>query len=306
MRNSNVCPRGFIINAQRRRLRADLSLIFVTLIWGTAFVAQRTASEQIGPLTFNALRFALGAIVIGILIGPRNLCTIDRAELRGGVLLGAILYIAATLQQIGVSETTAGKAGFITGLYIVIVPLLMAIVWRERVGLSVWIAAALALIGLFLLSVQSDFQVAQGDVWVLASALGWALHILFIARLSPRFDPLRLALYQYSACALFSLLPSLLLERASWINIDRAWVPIVYTGLLSIGVGYTLQVVAQRDTPPAHVAIILSMEALIAALSGWVLLNETLNAQQIAGCMLMLCGMLLAQVQSFKPITSTT
>jgi drug/metabolite transporter (DMT)-like permease len=178
----------------------------------------------------------------------------------------------------------------------------MALVLSERIGPSVWVAAALALIGLFLLSVQSDFQLARGDVWVLASAFGWALHILFIARLSPQFNPLRLALYQYSTCALLSLLFSLLVELASWARIDAALPAIVYTGLLSIGVGYTVQTVAQRETPPAHVAIILSMEALVAALSGWVLLNESLHARQIAGCALMLCGMLLAQIQSFKPV----
>jgi drug/metabolite transporter (DMT)-like permease len=287
-------------DTRQRRLRADLSLILVTLIWGTAFVSQRDASAHLGAFTFNALRFALGALIIAMLIGLRHWRAPDRAEVRGGILLGALLFAAASLQQIGVSETTAGKAGFITGLYIVIVPLLMALVWREKIGRSVWLAALLALLGLFLLSVQSNLELAHGDVWVLVGALGWALHILLIGHLSPRFNSLRLALFQYLTCALFSLLPSLLLERDSWLRIDQAIWPIVYTGVLSIGVGYTLQVVAQRDTPPAHAAIILSMEAVVAALAGGLLLQEQLNVQQIIGCALMLCGMLLAQLPSVK------
>ncbi len=281
------------------RLRADLFLLLVAVVWGSAFVGQRLGMEQVGPFAFNAARFAVGALTLGPIIGWQRLRAMPRGELRRGALLGLLLFGAASLQQIGLIWTTAGKAGFITGLYVVIVPLLLAALWQEWSTWSSWLGAALATAGLFLLSVQisrTDLRLAPGDGWVLGSAVVWALHVIAIGRIAPGRDPLRLALVQFVVCALLSVPVSLLLEPGSWAGLLLAAPAVLYTGVLSIGLGYTGQVVAQRHTTPAHAAIILSLESLFAALFGWLVLGEALSPPQLAGCGLMLTGMLLAQV----------
>lgn len=287
------------IRSNRRRT-ADLALCFVALAWGSAFVAQRTAAAQVGAFTFNAARFALGGLIILPLVLGRRRRTLTRIDRRAGALLGLLLFAGAALQQIGVGGTTAGKAGFITGLYIVIVPLLLAAIWRERLPWSNWLGAGLASVGLFLLSVQSEFKLSPGDGWVLASAFGWALHVIALGRLAPGRDPLQLALVQYAVCALLSAGAALAFEREVLAGAARAWREIAYTGCVSIGLGYTLQIAAQRYTPPAHAAIIISLETVFAALAGWILLGETLSTQQMAGCGLMLAGMGLAQLRVMR------
>jgi drug/metabolite transporter (DMT)-like permease len=286
---------------------ADLALFLVAVVWGSAFVAQRTGMEQVGPFTFSAARFALGGLTLLPVQRWHRLRRLAGAEsppsfplqgrdLRAGSLLGLLLFGGASLQQIGLVHTTAGKAGFITGLYVIIVPLLLAVVWRERVGWGSWLGATLAVAGLFLLSVQAGFRLAPGDGWVLAGAVVWALQIIAIGRVAPGRDPLRLALVQYLVCALLSLFLALAFEWETWGGVLQAGPALLYAGVLSVGLGYTAQLVAQRYTTPAHAAIILSMESLLAALFGWLLLGETLTARQLLGCGLMLAGMLLAQV----------
>lgn len=298
----------------QRRLWADLSLLLVAVIWGNAFVAQRLGMEHVGPFAFNAVRFAVGGLVIvlalGVLEGPagglRRLHSMDSTELRGGALLGVLLFAGASFQQIGLIYTTAGKAGFITGLYIVLVPLLLALVWRERVGWTAWLGAVTAVVGLFLLSQQEQsashllagFRLAPGDGWVLGSALMWALHVIAIGRIAPERDPLRLAMIQYLVCSLLSVPVALVLEPGAWVGVLLAAPAILYTGLLSTGLAYTGQIVAQRHTKPPHAAIILSLEAVFAAIAGALFLNETLTTQQLVGCGLMLAGMLLAQAKA--------
>ncbi|MEE9616650.1 MAG: DMT family transporter, partial [Anaerolineae bacterium] len=189
--------------------------------------------------------------------------------------------------------------------YVVIVPLMLALVWRERVGWGGWLGAGLAVAGLFLLSVQAEFRPSPGDGWVLVSAFLWASHVIAIGRITPGRDPLRLALVQYFVCALLSLLAALVVERWRWDGLLLAGPAILYTGILSAGLGYTAQVVAQRRTTPGRAAIILSMEAVFAALFGNLLLGERLTPQQLLGCGLMLAGMLLAQVSSLTQSSST-
>jgi drug/metabolite transporter (DMT)-like permease len=285
-----------------------LILLAVAVVWGSAFVAQRMGMEQVGPFAFNAARFALGGLVLLPICVARetrffgkNL--VSSPTLRGGVLLGLLLFGGASAQQVGLVHTDAGRAGFITGLYVVIVPLLLALVWRERVGRSVWLGAGLAMAGLFLLSLNLNLnlRLSPGDGWVLAGAFLWALHVIAIGRITPGRDPLRLALVQYFVCAALSLLAALVLERGTWDGVLLAGPAILYTGILSTGLGYTGQVVAQRRTTPARAAIILSMEAVFAVLFGNLLLGERLTPQQLLGCGLMLAGMLLAQVSSFTP-----
>jgi drug/metabolite transporter (DMT)-like permease len=194
--------------------------------------------------------------------------------------------------------TTAGKAGFITGLYVVIVPLLLALLWQEWTGWSSWLGAMLACAGLFLLSIQTDLRLAAGDGWVLGSAVIWASHVIAIGRVAPGRDPLRLAMVQFVICSGMSVLTALAVEPGTWTGLPLAAPAVLYTGVLSIGLGYTGQVVAQRNTKATHAAIILSLESVFAALFGWLILEEALSPQQLVGCGLMLAGMLLAQVRA--------
>jgi drug/metabolite transporter (DMT)-like permease len=279
-----------------KRLQADLSLLLVAVIWGSAFVAQRLGMDQIGPFAFNAARFAVGSLTLIPILGWQGLRVPPWNELRSGALLGMLLFVAATLQQVGLVWTTAGKAGFITGLYIVIVPLLLALVWGEWAGWSDWLGAGLGAAGLLLLSVERGFRLAPGDIWVIGSALMWALHVIAVGQLAPGQDPLRLAFLQCLACSLLSFPAALVLEPGTWAGLPLVLPAVLYTGVLSIGLGYTAQVMVQRHTTPTHAAIILSMESVFAALSGWLLLGESLSGKQLVGCGLMLAGTLLAQI----------
>jgi len=292
-------------NQKGERIRADLILLALAVIWGSAFVAQRTGMNHVGPLTFIATRFVLGCLVLLPIIRWPRLRALPRDELAGGALLGTLLFIGAACQQIGLISTTAGKAGFITGLYVVIVPLLSALFWRQRIGWGSWSGAALAVAGLFLLSapdMAGTLVPSVGDLWELAGAFTWALHVIAVGRIAPKRDPLRLALVQYAVCALLSGGFALTLESHTWAGIAPAIPAILYAGIFSTGVAYTGQIVAQRHAPAAHAAIIMSMESPFAALFGWLLLNERLSGVQLLGCGLMSVGMLLAQASTLiKP-----
>lgn len=285
-----------------RVLRANFLLLLTALIWGAAFVAQRVGMEHMGPLTFNAIRFALGALALLPCISWMNghKTNLSREYLfRGGMLLGGVLFLGAWLQQFGLVYTTAGKAGFITGLYVVFVPLI-GIFLHHRYGLGTWGGAILAIAGMYLLSVTQDFSIDKGDALVLASAFFWAIHVLLVGRLTKGIaavDAMRLSMVQFAICALISLLGAAASEKISLTGIRGGLIPILYGGLLSVGVAYTLQVVAQRDARPAPAAIILSLEAVFAVLAGWLLLGEVLTMRALIGCTLMLCGMIWSQVR---------
>jgi len=268
-------------------------------------VAQRVGMDHVGPLTFNGVRFALGALTLMPLAlrqspaakMPAELLPsfTTRQTLLGGALAGIALFAGATLQQVGLLYTTAGKAGFITGLYVVIVPLL-GMIWRQWPGWGDWTGAILAAAGLYLLSVSEQFTLAPGDAWEVAGAFMWAAHMLIIGWLSPRVNGIRLACAQYIVCSTLSLLVACFTEEILLSGLLAATVPILYGGVMSVGIAYTLQVVAQRVAPPTHAAIILSLEAVFAALAGWLILGETLSLRAMLGCGLMLSGMLVAQL----------
>jgi drug/metabolite transporter (DMT)-like permease len=292
-----------------RTVRADALLLLTATIWGFAFVAQRVGMAYVGPFTFNGVRFALGSLSLVPL-----LFILDRRPtkardllppagkpslLAGGTLAGLFLFAGASLQQVGLVYTTAGNAGFITGLYVVIVPL-MGLVLRQQTHRGTWLGAVLAAAGLYFLSITDQFRIAWGDLLELMGAFFWAAHVLIIGWLSPRMDALKLAITQFAACSLLSLLTAVLIETITLEGLRQAAVPILYGGLGSVGIAYTLQVVAQKDAPPAHAAIFLSLEAVFAALGGWLLLNEVLTPRAILGCGLMLAGMLLSQLWDFR------
>ena len=275
------------------------------MLWGFAFVAQRSGMEFVGPFTFNAVRFTLGGIsLIPLLLlnkrrkfinEPQLPLSSNKILLRGGIIAGIILFFGASLQQGGIVYTTAGKAGFITGLYIILVPIL-GIMFKQKTSSAIWLGALIALAGLYLLSVQENFSIGLGDLLVLASAFFWGLHVLVISRFSPKTDPIQLAFFQFMLCAFFSLIASLIIESTTLQNILDASVPILYAGVVSVGIAYTLQVVAQRDAHPSHAAIIMSLEAVFALFGGWIILDESIPLRGLIGCGLMLTGMIISQV----------
>jgi drug/metabolite transporter (DMT)-like permease len=287
--------------------RSDSLLFLAAVIWGSAFVAQRVGMSYVGPLTFNGVRFALGSMVLLPLamrgdqdpeVGKGSQqAMITWQGLWGGCVAGLMLFSGATLQQVGLVYTTAGKAGFITGLYVIIVPL-MGLLLGHRPGWGGWAGACLATVGLYLLSVTGAWRFAPGDLWVLFGAFFWAAHVLTLAWLSPKMDRLKLACTQYVVCSILSIIGAGFIEAITIEGIAGAAVPILYGGVLSVGIAFTLQVVAQRHAPPTHAAIILSLEAVFAALAGWLILGEILSLRALIGCMLMFLGMLSALLWS--------
>ena len=285
----------------------DLLLLLTAVIWGVAFVAQRAGMQHVGPFTYNAVRFALGSLALLPLIAVRQRSAARRqtpapataprpiGALGAGLIAGAILVFGASLQQVGLVYTTAGKAGFVTGLYVVLVPL-SGLLWRQKAGWSSWTGALLCVAGLFLLSVTSAFTVERGDLIVLAGSFFWAAHVQVVGWLSPRTDPVKLACVQFAVCSLASAAAALALEQPRLPSILDAAVPILYGGILSVGVAYTLQVVAQRHAPPSHAAILLSLESVFAALGGAVILGERLGTRETVGCVLMFAGMIVSQL----------
>lgn len=293
----------------KRVFRADWLLLLAAVIWGAAFVAQRVGMEYVGAFTFNGIRFALGLLVLlpmairnpkKVILeagSGRHLRTTRSQAIWGGALAGLILFSGASLQQVGLVYTTAGKAGFITGLYVVIVPIL-GLFWGLKSGRGGWLGACLAVAGLYLLSVTKDLTLAPGDLLVLLGAFFWAGHVLILGWLSPKMNRLRLSCAQYGVCSALSLIVAVLTETIALHNLVLAAVPILYGGIASVGVAYTLQVVAQRYAPPAHAAIILSLESVFAAVAGWLILGEIMSLRGIIGAGLMLTGMLTAQLWS--------
>lgn len=285
--------------------RANALLLLTAAIWGFAFVAQRVGMRFVGPFTFNGVRFALGSLaLLPLLAAQRRRSTAAfswRALLPGGLLAGVALFAGASCQQLGMVTTTAGKAGFITGLYVVLVPIL-GLLRRQRTGAGAWIGAGLAVVGLYLLTMTADASVlrmtalTRGDLWVLLGAFFWALHVQIISWLTQRIAALPIAVLQFAVTALLSGAVAGLTEAVTLQGLRGAALSILYGGLLSVGVAYTLQVVAQRDAQPTHAAIILSLEAVFAMLGGVLILSETLTPQGLVGCVLMLAGMLVSQL----------
>jgi len=289
-------------------IRSNLLLLTTAAIWGFAFVAQRVGAQYLGTFTFNGVRFALGAFSLLPLIMVRYKKTgasrrerfLPGSAWRAGTIAGAILFSGASLQQLGLVETTAGKAAFITGLYIVIVPLL-GIFLQQRIHPCAWLGVAVATAGLYLLCITKSFTIAGGDLLELSGAFFWALHILAIDRFLKKVDAVKLSFIQFLTCAALSLIVASFFEKINPAAFSRAMIPLLYGGIGSVGVAYTLQVVGQKHAKPSHAALILSMETVFAGIGGSLILGETLGVRGYLGCVLMLAGMLLAQFSNFKP-----
>jgi len=281
----------------------NMGLLFLTaFIWGTAFVAQSVGSGLVEPFTFNGTRCLIGAatLFLCILILNRKK-TINSKEYKkkdlavGGLLCGILLFVASSLQQIGIQYTTAGKSGFITAFYIVFVPVL-GIFMRKKVGARMWFAVLIALSGLYLLCVNEAFHVELGDFLILICAIVFSMHILVIDHFSPKVEGIKMSCIQFFVAGILSLPFMFLLETPEINTLMLAWLPLLYTGVLSCGVAYTLQIIGQKNVNPTVASLILSLEACISVLAGWIILGERLPLREGIGCMLMLGAILLTQL----------
>lgn len=284
---------------QNNKYTADLILLLVAAVWGFSLVAQSMGLEYLGPFGFNAGRFLLGALVLIPVCLFWHKASIPSwpAMLKGSIAAGFILFMGASLQQAGLQYTTAGNAGFITSMYIVFVPV-FGLVLAQKTGINTWLGAGLAVTGLYLLSIGENFSINPGDALVLAGAAFWAGHVLLIAKLARQLNNLMLSLLQFIFCGLLCTVLAISFESANFStdNLLAAWQPLLFAGVLTVGIGHTLQVVGQRSAPASHAAIIMSLEAVFAALGGWLWLNEHLDTRQFTGCALMLAGVLLSQL----------
>jgi len=285
--------------------KARFILLLTAIIWGLAFVAQRAGMENIGPFAYNGIRFALGSFSLVPLLflkqkppeSPKE--KPDKILLwAGGILCGLFLFAGSSFQQVGMVYTTAGNGGFITSLYVILVPV-FGLFWHHKVNLKTWLGAIIAVAGLYFLSVRQSLTFAFGDGLVLISAFFFAGHVLMIAKYAPKTNVIRLSIIQFALASLLSLVISIFIETTTIENIRLAAIPILYGGIMSVGVAYTLQVYAQKNTHPVHAAIILSMESLFAVIGGILILNEPLTFSIAMGGILMFGGVILSQI-SFK------
>jgi drug/metabolite transporter (DMT)-like permease len=285
-----------------RHYRADALMLLTAMIWGSTFVAQRLGMDHIGPFLYTGLRFLVGALTVLPLIWllrkptkPDARARLSKPMLLGSLALGGVLTIGINLQQIGLMFTTVTNSGFITGLYVILVPVFGLFIGM-RTHKGTWAGALLALVGMVLLSVGPGFQVASGDWLQLVGAGFWAAHVLMVGALASRYDAILVSFIQFVVCAVVSLVLAFIFEPIQLPMIQQALPAILYAGVLAVGVAFTLQVVAQKDAITSHAAIILSLEAVFAALAGWLILGETLSPRGLLGCALMLGGMLTAQL----------
>jgi drug/metabolite transporter (DMT)-like permease len=280
-------------------LRADLILLLTAFIWGLAFVYQRSGMDHIGPITFTFGRFLIGALAIVplwyVMEKPKQIFAFNKVN-RNAALLGLVLTLGMLLQQWGMVYTTAGRAGFLTGVYLVFVPLI-GLFFRNKTEWPTWVGMSLALAGLYFMGQIDGGEIFIGDILVLISSLLFALHIIFTGMIANHASPFRLIFVQFSVAAVITGILVPIFEGWNWQGIQDAMVALLYVGVLSSAVGFCLQVVGQRTAPASHTAIILSFESVFAAFCGWWLLDEYLTQTEFIGCGLILAGGLVSQLK---------
>ncbi len=286
--------------------KAMLLLLLTSLIWGLAFVAQSVSSESMGPFTFNSIRMLIGAAVLVPFSVPyirrhKGDRAYWRSAARGGILCGLCLASASVAQQTGVAVSGAGKGGFITSLYIIIVPF-MSLAIGQRIQRNVWISAPIAIIGMYLLSIGSGFSISSGDLYLMLCSVLFALHIIVIDLTGRETDGIVLSMLQFLTAGIVCAF-GMAAERPSPEAIASQWIPLLYAGVFSCGIAYTLQVVGQRYVRPSHAVFILSLESVWAAIGGALLLSERLSMREAAGCILVFAAVIIAQLSSQKSST---
>ena len=292
-----------------KKMRGNLMLLLTALIWGTAFVAQSAGMDHVQPFTYNGIRTLIGGLVLIPVIfffdrikpaeqrlSAEEQKTVSRNSVKGGAFCGVVLFVASSFQQFGVSMTTAGKAGFITALYIVIVPL-MGVFIKKKIPRIIWLCVAIAVAGFYLLCVKEGFSIGTGDLLVLCCAFFFSLHIMAIDHFgAQKVDGVRMSCTQFLVAGSLCILCMFLFEEPTLANIWAARVSILYAGVMSCGVAYTLQILGQKHTDPTTATLLMSLESVFAVLAGWVLLHESLSLKELAGCALVFIAVILAQI----------
>lgn len=294
---------------QAKKIRANLLLLLTAMIWGAAFVAQSVSMDYIGPFTFLCTRSLLGGVVLLPLIavfsrkipGEPPVPGERKNLLLGGLLCGTALFVASAFQQIGIQETTAGKAGFITALYMVLIPI-CGLFFGRKVRGKVWGAVVVALVGMYFLCLHGAGLggINRGDVMEMICAVGFTVHILVIDRFTGRVDGVKMSCIQFFVCGILGFLCMMLFEQPSWQSILAAWMPIAYAGVLSSGVGYTLQIVAQKDTDPTVASLLMSLESVFSLIAGWIILGQGMSGWELLGCVLMFAAIVWVQLPEKK------
>ena len=290
-------------------MKNNILLVLTALIWGCAFVAQSVGMDFVGPFTFNMARFLIGAIVLLPVIWFMDRQRKTGAEkgagqktlIIGGICCGIALAVASTLQQWGILFTTVGKAGFITAMYIVIVPLLGIFIGKKVRPLIIG-CVAIAVVGFYFLCMTESLRLGLGDFLVLLCAIAFSIHILVIDHFSPKVDGVKMSAIQFLTAAIISAVPTLLWEQPVFTEILQAWQPVLYAGVMSCGVAYTLQIIAQKNADPTVASLLLSLESVFSVLAGWVLLGQGLRLKEMFGCVLIFCAIILAQLPEKKAV----
>ncbi len=288
------------------KLRQSLLLLLTATIWGVAFVAQSVGMDYVGPFTFSAARNFIGAaVLIPVILFLEKGKTKEQRKaekeqrhvlIKGGILCGFFLCVASNLQQFGIMYTTVGKAGFLTAMYIVLVPVL-GIFIKKRVSARMWIAVAIAVCGLYLLCITGgDLSLQKGDLLELGCALGFSIQILIVDYYAPKVSGVKLSWIEFVVCGALSAVGMFVFEHPSWSSILSAWVPILYAGALSTGVAYTLQIVAQKGLNPTLASLIMSLESVISLIAGWMILDQHLSGRELLGCAVMFAAIVLVQL----------
>ena len=289
----------------------NLFILFLTaFIWGTAFVAQSVGMDHIGPFAFNAVRSYVGGIaLIPVILFFNSRKTAQQRQteqanrktlILGGVCCGTALAVASLFQQVGIQYTTVGKAGFITALYIVIVPIL-GVFFHKKVGMKLWVSVVIAIVGLYLLCMTGSFQLQLGDLLILICAFCFSGHILVIDYFSPKVDGVQMSCIQFFTAAVLSTVVMFFVEGVPSVqDVLLSWIPVLYCGVMSSGVAYTLQIIGQKGVNPTIASLVLSLESVIAVLAGWIILGQSMSSREIMGCVLMFAAIILAQLPDKK------
>ena len=299
-----------------RKMLGNALLILTAMIWGTAFVFQRTGMESIEPITFNAARMALAAVAVGAVSvvtapaekkrfageritgpGEEQHRAYNRNTLIGGICCGTFLAAASIFQQMGIVYTTAGKAGFITAMYMLLVPVIGTVFFHKRNSWIVWLAVLIGVAGMYLLCMTEGFRLTRGDTLICICALLFSGHILCCDHFVQLGDPIRISAIQFAACTVLSAIAAVILEQPTWDKIVSAAIPILYCGLISGGLGYTLQIIAQKFTDPTIASLLMSLESVFAVIAGALLLGERMSTRELMGCVVMFAAIVLVQIR---------
>lgn len=290
---------------KNKQLLGSLLLVVTAMIWGTAFVFQRVGMEHIEPVTFTAVRMAVAGVFIGLFSKAADLrkrkeekndVKNKKDTLLGGILCGIFLSLASIAQQMGIVYTSAGKAGFITSLYILLVPVINLLIFRQKSSLRIWCGVILGIVGMYLLCVKEDFSITYGDILIAVCALLFSGHILCCDRFSKRAEPLKLSFVQFVTTAVISAAAAFIVETPTWEKVFSAVIPILYCGVVSGGIGYTLQMFAQKYTKPTAASLLMSLESVFAVLAGTLLLGERMSVQELFGCIIMFAAIVWVQI----------